>query len=250
MSDGKRGRTTLDRERALPGEDRPIAVPIGKWRAVLPSDAWPVGFPENGFAWRQDVFDVADRWREDGAGARQLLAATLMWTHGEQAAGRRRAVRTLAADPTGDQLESALLGLRDARPGMTDFRGAYLALRTTARLPDLDADTSTRLIYFAGYRRGGTGMQPLILDETIARRLPADSAVSSPASRGSSLEWMRYLSWAAAQAAEDEEPDRVEMDLAAGGARYGQAGTQARQHTQHTQEKAPERGSRGRHARR
>lgn len=247
MSDGRRGRTTLDRGRALPGEDRPIAVPIGKWRSVLPADAWPVGFPESGFAWRQDVFDVADRWREDGAGARQLLAATLMWTYGEQAAGRRRAVRTLAADPTGDQLESALLGLRGERPGMTEFRGAYLALRTTARLPDLDADTSTRLIYFAGYRRGGTGMQPLILDETIARRLPADSGVSSPASRGSSLEWMRYLSWAAAQAAEDEEPDRVEMDLAAGGARYGQSGAQA---GAQVRQPAQLQESRGRHARR
>ena len=105
---------------------------------------------------------------------------------------------------------------------MAELRGAYLALRTTARLPDLDSDTCTRLLYFAGYRRGGTGVQPLILDEIIARRLPRDAEVSSPASRGSSLEWVRYLVWAAAQAAEDEEPDRVEMDLAAGGARYGQ----------------------------
>lgn len=239
MSEGKRGRTTLARDRALPGEDRPVAVPVGKWRAALPGGAWPVGFPENGFAWRQDVFDVADRWRADQASARQLLAATLIWTHGEQAAGRRRAVRTLAADPSGEQVESALLGLRGERPGMAEFRGAYLALRTTARLPDLDADTSTRLIYFAGYRRGGTGVQPLILDDTIARRLPVDSAVSSPASRGSSLEWIRYLTWAAAQAAEDVEPDRVELDLSAGGARYGRASTEAKL-----------RDARGRHARR
>jgi hypothetical protein len=105
---------------------------------------------------------------------------------------------------------------------MTDLRGAYLALRTTARLPELDSDTCTRLLYFAGYRRGGSGVQPLMLDELIVRRLPRDAEVSSPASRGSSLEWVRYLVWAAAQAAEDTEPDRVEMDLAAGGARYGE----------------------------
>jgi hypothetical protein len=105
---------------------------------------------------------------------------------------------------------------------MTDLRGAYLALRTTARLPELDSDSCTRVLYFAGYRRGATGVQPLMLDELIVRRLPRDSEVSSPASRGSSLEWVRYLVWAAAQAGEDTEPDRVEMDLAAGGARYGE----------------------------
>ncbi len=238
MSGSRRGGPAPDHSRALPGERRPVIVPIGKWRAALPSDAWPTGFPEHGspehgFVWRQDVFDVARRWREDGAGARQLLAATLMWTHGEQAAGRRRAVHTLAGDPTGERLESALLGLRHESPGMAEFRGAYLALRTTARLPDLDSDSSTRLLYFAGYRRGGTGVQPLILDDTIARRLPPESAVSSAASRGSSLEWTRYLSWAAAQAAEDVEPERVEMDLADGGARYGQVSREAESRRRH-----------------
>ncbi len=222
MSSGKRARDGVDRHRGLPGEAGPVPVPVTRWRSTLPSDAWPAGFPKSGFVWRQDVFDVTERWREDRASARQLLAATLMWTFGEQAGGRRRAVRALAGDPTGELLENALLGLRGDRPGMTQLRGAYLALRTTARLPELDADTCTRLLYFAGYRRGGTGVQPLILDDTIVARLPRDSEVSSPASRGSSLEWVRYISWAAAQAAEDTEPDRVEMDLAAGGARYGE----------------------------
>lgn len=238
MSDGRRGRT-LTRARALPGEDRPVSIPVAKWRAALPADVWPSGFPENGYAWRQDVFDVAELWRADLAGARQLLAATLMWTFGDQSNGRRRATRILAGDPAGDLLEAALLGLRGDRPGMTEFRGAYLAFRTNCRLPEFDADTSTRLLYFAGYRRGGPGVQPLILDDTIAKRLPRESGVSSPASRGSSLEWMRYLAWAAAQAAEDTEPDRVEMDLSAGGARYGQNRVEQR-----------ERESRGRHARR
>lgn len=222
MSHGKRGRDGAQRSRALPGEDRPVPVPVTKWRAALPDDAWPPGFPKSGHAWRQDVFDVADRWRDGRGTARQLLAATLMWTFGEQPGGRRRAVRALAADPSGALLGAALQGLLVEHPRMTDLRGAYLALRTTARLPDLDSDTCTRLLYFAGYRRGGTGVQPLILDEMIVKRLPRDAEVSSPASRGSSLEWVRYISWAAAQAAEHEEPDRVEMDLAAGGARYGE----------------------------
>jgi hypothetical protein len=222
MSSGKRARDGLDRTRALPGEDRPVPVPIPKWRAALGDDDWPPGFPKSGHVWRSDVFDIARRWREDRATARQLLAATLMWTYGEHPAGRRRAVRALAGDPTGDLLEAALAPLRGDRPLMTDLRAAYLALRTTARLPEMDSDTCTRVLYFAGYRRGGTAVQPLILDENIVRRLPRDSEVSSPASRGSSLEWVRYIAWAAAQAAEDEEPDRVEMDLAAGGARYGE----------------------------
>ena len=222
MSQGRRARDGMDRTRALPGEDRPVPVPIAKWRAALPEDAWPPGFPKRGQVWRQDVFDVADRWRADQAGARQVLAATLMWTYGEQSGGRRRAVRALAGDPSGVLLKSALLELRCEQPTMSALRGAYLALRTHARLPELDSDTCTRLLYFAGYRRGRRGVQPLILDELIVRRLPRDSGVSSPASRGSSLEWVRYLAWAAAQAGEDDEPDRVEMDLAAGGARYGQ----------------------------
>ncbi len=78
------------------------------------------------------------------------------------------------------------------------------------------------MLYFAGYRRGAGGVQPLMLDELIVRRLPRDAEVSSPASRGSSLEWVRYIAWAAAQAGDEIEPDRVEMDLAAGGARYGE----------------------------
>ncbi|HUR74673.1 MAG TPA: hypothetical protein VMZ00_10380 [Sporichthya sp.] len=239
MSQGKRARDGLERSRALPGEDRPVPIPITKWRSALPDDAWPVGFPKSGHVWRQDVFDVAERWLDGRCGARPLLAATLMWTYGEQSGGRRRAVRTLAGDPTGALLEYALQSLRANRPRMTDLRAAYLALRTTARLPELDSDTCTRLLYFAGYRRGGIGIQPLILDETIVRRLPRDSAVSSPASRGSSLEWVRYIVWAINQVAEGEEPDRVEMDLAAGGARYGEGSNSLKNWE-----------ARGRHARR
>lgn len=200
-----------------------MAVDTRKWRPALPEDAWPRDFPLDPTVWRQDVFAVADRWRAGGASARQLLAATLMWTYGAESYGRRRTARALAGDPTGVRLEGALQPLRSETPGMVELRGAYLAFRTHARLPWFDADLSTRLLYFAGYRRGAPGVQPLILDEIIARRIPEDSGVTNQANRGSSLEWVRYLCWAAAQAGVDLEPDRVEMDLAAGGARYGQA---------------------------
>src|SRR4051812_7781369 len=148
MSHGKRARDGIDRSRALPGEDRPVPVPVAKWRSALPDDAWPDGFPKSGHVWRQDVFAVAERWRDGRAGARQLLAATLMWSYGEQAVGRRRTVRALAADPAGELLEAALAPLRADRPSMTGLRSAYLALRTTSRLPELDSDTCTRLLYF------------------------------------------------------------------------------------------------------
>src|SRR5262245_24143997 len=120
MSHGKRARDASGRLRALPGEDRPVPVPISKWRAALPDDVWPADFPKTGQVWRQDVFDVAARWREDRASVRQLLAATLMWTFGEQSGGRRRAVRALEGDPTGDLMDAALAGLRRERPGTAE----------------------------------------------------------------------------------------------------------------------------------
>ena len=244
LSPAKRGRTGVDRARALPGERSPVPVATVKWRAALPEDAWPRDFADSGCLWRADVFAVADQWRIGVASARSLLAATLMWTYGEQPGGRRRTVRALAGDPSGELLETALLGLRGDRPGVARLRGAYLALRTTARLPEMDSDTCTRLLYFGGYRLGAGGVQPLILDEEIVRHLPPGAEVSSPASRGSSLEWVRYIAWVAEQAGELEEPDRVEMDLAAGGARYGAASGRARSGAVKNGE------ARGRHARR
>lgn len=199
-----------------------MLVDAGKWRSALPEEAWPREFPLDGIVWRQDVFRVAARWREDRADARQLLAATLMWFHGPSASGRRRALRTLAGDPTGARLEAVLEPLRKERPTPADMRMSYVAFRTSCRLPLFDPDFSTRLIYFAGYRRGVGGTQPLILDDEIARRLPPHAGITSQASRGSSLEWARYIAWAGERAAKDGvEPDRVEMDLSAGGAHYG-----------------------------
>lgn len=199
-----------------------MIVDGGKWRSALPEDAWPRDFPVGGLVWRQDVFDVAERWRDERADARQLLAATLMWFHGPSPNGRRRALRTLSGDPSGARLEAVLESIRKPHPSPSDLRTSYVAFRTTCRLPLFDPDFSTRLIYFAGYRRGAGTPQPLILDDVIASRLPPAAGITSEATRGSSLEWARYIAWAAEKAARDGvEPDRVEMDLSAGGARYG-----------------------------
>ena len=214
----------LDRARALPGEERPAAVDAVKWRAALPEDAWPRGFPLDGVVWRRDVFAVAERWRAGRAGARELLAATLMWLHAANPHGRRRALRTLGGDPSGARLETVLAAVRTEHPGAADLRASYVDFRRDCRLPLFEPDFATRLIYFAGYRRGAGGIQPLILDDAIAARLPEVAGITSPASRGSALEWIRYLAWAAERAAADGvEPDRVEMDLAAHGGRYGRA---------------------------
>jgi hypothetical protein len=217
----RRPQVEPDRSRALPGEPGPSLVDAGRWRAALPEDAWPSQFPTDGQVWRRDVFAVAYRWRDGEATARQLLGATLMWTHADSPHGRRRALRTLADDSTGERTEQALDVLRNERLSIADLRAAYLAFRTTCRLREFDGDMATRLLYFAGYRRGGPGVQPLILNDEIAARLPQSSGVSNPDNRGSSLEWLRYVSWAAAQAGEHVEPELVEMDLLRGGLRFG-----------------------------
>lgn len=210
-----------DRSRALPGEDRPALVHAGKWRAALPENCWPRRFPTDGHVWRRDVFDVAAQWRAGRASERQLLAAVLMWQADGSAAARRHALRTLADDPFGHRTAQALAPLRHDRIGCADLRAAYLAFRTDCRLAWFDGDAVTTLLYFAGYRRGVADIQPLMINATIAGRIPAAAGVSTSANRGSSLEWIRYLNWAAAQAGDDVEPELVEMDLARDGRRYG-----------------------------
>ncbi|HEX3610938.1 MAG TPA: hypothetical protein VHU88_04565 [Sporichthyaceae bacterium] len=210
-----------DRRRALPGEGDPTRLDAGRWRAALPEDAWPADFPTDGAVWRRDVFAVAARWRMRRATSRQLLAAVLMWSQGSAKHGRRQALRILANDPTGHRLDTALSRLRSTDPTISDMRTAFLRLRTDCRLEHLESDAATQLLYFAGYRRGGPGVQPLMLDAGIAGRLPVDAGVTSQANRGTSLEWIRWICWAAAQAGEECEPELIEMDLATGGLRYG-----------------------------
>ncbi|MCP3782922.1 hypothetical protein NLX85_06030 [Micromonospora sp. A3M-1-15] len=200
---------------ALPGEPKPVTVHIEKWRAALPPDAWPAGFPEVGSVWRRDVFTVAEAWRAGEAGPRQLLSAVLMWGYGPIGYGPWRAARSLEGDRDGKRLAYALDGLRAPAPDEDALRTAYQRLRDPkeSRLPRLGPAFFTKLLYFAGYGRGVPGRQPLILDSVVRRRLPVDAGVRRE-SGWVSEEWLAYLGWAADQARRRGiEPDEVEMAL-------------------------------------
>lgn len=200
---------------ALPGELKPVTIHPGRWRAVLPPDAWPDGFPETGEVWRREVFAVAEAWRAGEASPRQLLSAALMWGYGPIGYGPWRTARSLEGDPDGKRLAYALEGLRAAAPDEDALRTAYQRLRDPkeSRLPRLGPALFTKLLYFAGYWRGVRGLQPLILDNQIARQLPAEAGVRRQ-SGWVSEEWLAYLAWAADQAhGRGVEPDEVEMAL-------------------------------------
>ncbi|WP_441178756.1 8-oxoguanine DNA glycosylase OGG fold protein [Micromonospora sp. BQ11] len=200
---------------ALPGEPAPITVHTDRWRATLPADAWPTGFPETGAVWRRDVFAVVDAWRDGAASPRQLLAAVLMWGYGPIGYGPWRAARSLQGDPDGSRLTHALDGIAAATPDEEALRTAYRRFRDPAesRLPWLGPAFFTKLLYFAGYKRDAEGLRPLILDRVVANRLPAEAGVRRR-SGWLSEEWLAYLRWANTQAeARGLQPDEVEMAL-------------------------------------
>ena len=194
--------------RALPNEFC-INVDATKWRAGLPPEVWIEGFP-TGCVWRADVFDVADRWRRGEVPSRALAAVVLAWGHGSNGYGPYRTRTVLAADPNGEKLDRALAALRAERPSERDLQDAYVAFRSSAHVQGLGASFFTKLLYFAGYRRGAGGVQPLILDKVVAERLPSEAGITSRPFGWRSSEWISYLSWAAAQSS---EPDHVEVAL-------------------------------------
>ncbi|MCX5069463.1 hypothetical protein OOJ91_26810 [Micromonospora lupini] len=197
---------------ALPGE-RPITVHVDRWRAGLPADAWPDGFPTSGDVWRRDVFAVADAYRGGSASARQLLAAVLIWGYGPIGYGPWRAATSLGGDPTGQRLAAALDEVSTSPSDEAVLRTAYRRFRDPgqARLPWLGPAFFTKVLYFVGYRPGAGGVQPLILDRVVAGRLPAEAGITRR-NGWSSEEWLAYLRWAADQArSRGIEPDEVEL---------------------------------------
>ena len=197
----------------LPGETAPIRVDVGRWRAALPSDAWPDDFPVTGDVWRRDVFAVADAYRAGSASTRQLLTAVLVWGYGPIGYGPWRAAKSLGGDPGGDRLAHALEEVSAPAPDEEALRTAYRRFRDPkqARLPWLGPGFFTKVLYFVGYRRGVGGVQPLILDRVVSSRLPSEAGVSRQ-SGWLSEEWLAYLRWAAEQAqTRGIEPDAVEM---------------------------------------
>ncbi|MGI5525701.1 hypothetical protein ACQEUX_32835 [Micromonospora sp. CA-259024] len=200
-------------QRPLPGEQAPITVNVGRWRAGLPPDAWPDNVPPSGDVWRRDVFAVADAYRAGSATTRQLLSAVLIWGYGPIGYGPWRAARSLGADPDGKRLAYALDEVSASVPDEDALRTAYRRFRDAdhARLPWLGPGLFTKVLYFVSYRRGMGGVQPLILDRVVASQLPAEAGVGR---RGgwSSEEWLAYLRWAAERAQiSGVEADAVEM---------------------------------------
>jgi hypothetical protein len=203
----------------LPGET-PIPVDAARWRDALPTGTWPDGFARRGSATRADVFAVADRWRDGSVPAVQLATAALAWGFGVRGYGRFRTGRVLDQDPDGARLAGALEYLRaeEIPPGV--LVDAYVRFHTSHRLRGLGPAFFTKILYFAGYRRGRPGLQPLILDAVVARRLPEDAGPARKYTYGwTSSTWHTYLAWAEKQAARPEfagEPDHVEIGLFTG----------------------------------
>lgn len=199
-------RRMSDRDRALPGESS-ICVDVERWRDALPADAWAGGLGVRD-VYRADVFDVASRWRAGEVSSRALAAAALAWGFGPVGYGRFRTRLILEGDPNGERLDAALQGLRSEAPSESDLAGAFVAFRTSSRIKGLGPSFFTKLLYFAGYRRGTGEVQPLILDAVVARNLPPEAGIVSKPFRWRSTEWLNYLRWAASQG---EEPDHVEI---------------------------------------
>ncbi|MEO3770113.1 hypothetical protein [Micromonospora sp. B9E7] len=200
----------------LPGERTPVTVHIDRWRAGLPPGAWPDSLPASGKLWRRDVFAVADAYRAGSVSPRQLLTAVLVWAYGPIGYGPWRAARSLDGDPDGKRLAYALEEVATPAPDEDALGTAYRRLGDPdhARLPWLGPGLFTKVLYFAGYRRGVGGVQPLILDRVVAGHLPPEAGVGRR-NGWASGEWLAYLRWAAEQARlRGVEPDAVEMAVA------------------------------------
>jgi hypothetical protein len=204
---------------ALPGE-RPIdGIDAVKWRARLPDGMWPAGFGESGPVVRADVFGLAERWRSGELPVTQLAVAALAWGHGDRGYGPYRTRRVVVQDPDGARFDSALAGLRADEVPADALTDAYQRLKTS-KLVGLGPAFFTKILYFAGYRRGRGGVQPLILDRVVAGRLPAEAGPANRYTTGwAASTWSSYLRWTAEQARRPEyggEPDLVEISLFTG----------------------------------
>jgi hypothetical protein len=117
--------------------------------------------------------------------------------------GPYRTQQILAGDPEGERLKAALAPLHADRIDNDELREVYVSLCRRQRhyVRGLGPALSTKLTYFAGYRRGAGGVQPLVLDKQVALRLPADAGTARRRTTGwRSAQWLDYLRWAAEQA--------------------------------------------------
>jgi hypothetical protein len=170
--------------------------------------------------WRQDVFAIANGWCEGTVSTVRFVTAVLAWGNGIRGYGPYRTGAVLTQSGASDRLESALAGLRHDAPSVETVVEAYEQFMTTDKVPTLGPAFFTKILYFAGYRRGRGGVQPLILDSVVAARLPPEAGPAHKfTSDWWSSTWRDYLFWAATQAGRPEfagEPDAVEMALFTG----------------------------------
>jgi hypothetical protein len=140
-----------------------------------------------------------------------------VWGHGSNGYGPRRTEWTLDTHDLDARLARALDPLREELLDLDVILSSYKALRApeASRLRWFRASFFTKLLYFAGYRRGVGGVQPLILDSVVASRLDLPG-VTKPRRHfypnWRSEEWRIYIEWAARQTA-GGEPENIEIEL-------------------------------------
>lgn len=201
----------MPNQELLPREAHAITVREKAWRSSMPSDAWLDGFAVGDAVTRTDVFDIAAKWRSGEVTSRSFTTCVLSWGYGTTGYGRWRTRRTLGGSPDGSRLQTLLQPLATDRVTLETLGDVYSAFFERPRLPWLGPAFFTKLIYFAGYRRGGGGVQPLILDRVVASRLPFDLGVRSTTWQWTRDEWLKYIKWASTRGY--PEPDEVEMTL-------------------------------------
>ncbi|MEA5360190.1 hypothetical protein VA596_11640 [Amycolatopsis sp., V23-08] len=107
-----------------------------------------------------------------------FAAGVLAWGYGVRGYGPHRTNRIVRHDPAADHLDTALAGLRAELVPLETLLDCYEQLRSTAKPKGLGPAFFTKILYFAGYRRGHGGPQPLILDSVVAAGLPAEAGAA------------------------------------------------------------------------
>lgn len=195
--------------------DWPPQPPIGfittTWRGKV-GPAWPE-IADTGQLTREDIFRLSDAQRQGSVTTEQLLAAVGIWGYGKGGRGGYRVQHWLAAENLINKLDTAIDLARSGNSG-----GAYRCLQPRAldHIDGLGPAFFTKLFYFAAYKRGENGVQPLILDKFVALGLRQRTQDAWPTTGWSSHQYLRYLDTARrlADAANGPgEPDLVEFEL-------------------------------------
>ena len=190
----------------------PVPVDREAWTAAFGELVPPLGADVIS---RAEVFAVAGSWRCDTASSLTLLIATCMWRFGTAGNGVSR-VAKMIDDRTAAEghLQDALS--RIAAGSEMELRDAYRSFKHRNHLPQLGPAIWTSLLYYAGYRRGVGGIQPLILDSRIAQhfnRQVKDVKDHIPTSMPTDDQWLAWLRWAADRAGSDGEPEDCEYRM-------------------------------------